>query len=570
MITKRASEMKPWLSFWGESLPKERETACTVYRFLYERNREYPLDIALRYFDGTITYGELFDHIKKTARAFRALGVKKGDIVTICSVMTPETIYMVYALDMIGATPNMIDPRTSVDGMRDYVEEVHSRVVCTLQIAYPKIQKAVKNLGVEHVIVTSPDNSLNALKKGMYRLLNRDDNQYDSNVLMWSDFIKKSTFGMVIEEPYDREHAAIIVHTGGTTGDPKGVMLGDKALNALAVQMKIKRLERRHRMLNIMPPFIAYGFANGVHLPLSYGAEVILIPQFNVSKFGALLNKYRAEHMAGVPLHYQMLIRDAKMRNADLSFLISTGCGGDAISLGAEDEVNSFLEQHNSPYKLCKGYGMTEVASTATVSVRDINKRGSVGIPLYMTNIGIFKPGTDEELDFNTEGEICISGPNVMLGYYGKPEETARIKIRHRDGQDWIHSGDIGWMDEEGFVFISSRIKRLIIRHDGFKVFPSAIENVISRHPDVEVSCAVATKDPDHKQGDLPFVYLQLRKEREKSFEKVKSEVAELCVHALAEYAVPTGYELVEHIPYTPIGKIDYLKLEALRHMSEQ
>jgi len=563
--------MKPWLAFWGDSLPEERETECTTFQYLYERNKDYPFDIALRYFDGKITYGELFQNIQKAARAFRALHVKKGDIITICSVMTPETVYITYALNILGATPNMIDPRTSAEGMRDYIEEVNSDIVCTLPVAYPKIREAIKSLGVRHVIVASPDASLSPVKKGMYRLLNRDRNSYDSNVLMWPDFVRKGSLGEDLKgEPYDPEHAAMIVHTGGTTGDPKGVMLGDKAFNALAMQMQIKRLERKHRMLNIMPPFIAYGFANGVHLPLSYGAEVILIPQFNVSKFGALLNKYRAEHMAGVPLHYQMLIRDLKMKEADLSFLISTGCGGDGISLGAEDEVNRFLEDHQSPYKLCKGYGMTEVASTATVSVREINKRGSVGIPLFMTSIGVFKPGTDEELDFNTEGEICISGPNVMLGYYGKPEETAKIKIRHRDGRDWIHSGDIGWMDEEGFVFISSRIKRLIIRHDGFKVFPSAIENVISRHPDVEVSCAVAAKDPDHKQGDLPFVYLQLRKEQKKSCEKIKSEVAELCTRMLAEYAVPIDYEFVEHIPYTPIGKVDYLKLEALRSAKEE
>jgi len=564
---KKASEKKPWLVFWGEDLPEEREAECTTYQYLYERNKNCCQDIALRYFGRKITYGELFQQIQKAAGAFRLLHVKKGDIVTICSVMTPETVYMTYALDLLGATANMIDPRTSAEGMREYIEEVDSQVVCTLQAAYPKIQEATKKQAAAHVVVISPDDSLPPVKRFAYRMLNKDQNRYDSNVLMWGDFVRRGGAAKATEgEPYDPERAAIIVHTGGTTGVPKGVMLGDKALNALAMQMQVKRLERRHRMLNIMPPFIAYGFANGVHLPLSYGAEVILIPRFEASKFGALLRKYHTEHVAGVPLHYQMLIRDPKMKDADLSFLISTGCGGDGISLGAEDEVNGFLEEHHSPYKLCKGYGMTEVASTATVSVREINKKGSVGIPLFMTNIGIFKPGTDEELDFNTEGEICISGPNVMLGYYGKPEETAKIKLRHRDGQDWIHSGDIGWMDEEGFVFVSSRIKRLIIRHDGFKVFPSAIENVISRHPDVEVSCAVATKDPDHKQGDLPFVYLQLRKEREASQDNVKTEVAELCTRALAEYAVPLDYEFVEHIPYTPIGKVDYLKLEALRN----
>jgi len=566
LLKKKASEGRPWLVHWGDSLPEEQEAECTAYHYLYQRNRDYPDDIALRYFDKTVSYGEMFDKIQQTARAFRALGVEKGDIITICSVMIPETVYMFYALDLLGATPNMIDPRTSAYGIREYIEEVDSAIVCALPEVYPKLREAARGLELRHIIITSPAESLPFGKRLLYKLAKKDGNSYEGPVMQWDAFFALGREGEELDsDPYDPEHAVLIVHTGGTTGVPKGVMLGDKALNALALQMRLKRLRRRHRMLNIMPPFIAYGYANGVHLPLGEGAEIILIPQFDVSTFGKLLNKYRAEHTAGVPLHYQMLMRDPNMKGADLSYLISAGCGGDAISLGAEDEVNSFLLEHHAPFKLCKGYGMTEVASTATVSIGDINKRGSVGIPLCMTDIAIFKPGTDEELDYGAEGEICITGPNVMLGYYGHPEETAKIKRRHRDGREWIHSGDIGWMDEEGYVFISSRIKRLIIRHDGFKVFPSAIENVISQHPDIAVSCAVPTKDPDHRQGDLPFVYMQMKGEIQKSRDQIITEVAKLCGHDLAEYAVPLGYEFVDHMPYTAIGKIDYRKLESLR-----
>ena len=477
---------------------------------------------------------------------------------------------MFSALDLLGATPNMVDPRMSIQGIKEYIEEVHSEIVCVLHVAYPKIKEAVKGLDVRHVVVSSPADSLPAIKKILYKVANRDGNRYESNVLMWLDFAAKGAAGANFDtNPYDPAHAAVIVHTGGTTGSPKGVMLGDKALNALALQMSRMQFKRKQRMLNIMPPFIAYGYANGVHLPLSEGAEVVLIPQFDASAFGSLLKKYHPEHTAGVTLHYQMLARDSSMKNADLSYLVTAGCGGDAISTGTEDEVNAFLAAHNAPYKISKGYGMTEVASTATVNFRNVNKRGSVGIPLYLTNIGIFKPGTDEELDYNVEGEICISGPNMMLGYYGKPEETEAIKIRHSDGQEWIHTGDIGWMDEEGYLFICSRIKRLIIRHDGFKVFPSAIENVISQHPDIAVSCAVPTKDPDREQGELPFVYLQRKEGGGKSQEEIKKEVAALCKQNLAEYAVPLEYAFIENMPYTAIGKIDYLKLEQIRRTKE-
>ncbi len=562
---RKPSEVKPWLSLWGDNLPEEAATECTVYNYIYERNKDYPEDIALRYFDKTISYKELFQNIQQTARAFQALGVKKGDIVTICSVMTPETVYMFYALDLLGATSNMIDPRTSAYGIHEYIEEVDSKIVCTLNVAYPKVKEAVTGLPVAHVVVTTPADSLPAIKKFLYKISKKDTNAYDANVLMFDAFFEKGVHGEDFpSNDYDPEHVAVIVHTGGTTGIPKGVMLGDKAYNAVAIQTAVKRFKRKQRMLNIMPPFIAYGYANGVHLPLGEGAEIILIPQFDPRKFGHLLNKYHPEHTAGVPLHYQMLVNDPQIQHADLSYLISTGCGGDAISLGAEDEVNDFLLNHNSSYKLCKGYGMTEVASTATASIRDVNKRGSVGIPLYMTSIGIFKPNTEEELDYNTEGEICITGPNVMIGYYGMPEETAKIKKRHQDGQDWIHTGDIGWMDEEGYIYITNRIKRLIIRHDGFKVFPSVIENIISQHPDIETACAVSRKDPDHRQGDLPFVYLQLKGKSTKSREQILAEIEKICRHDLAEYSMPMGYELIDSMPYTSIGKVDFRYLEMM------
>ena len=563
---KKPTEAKPWLGFWGHDLPEEGATECTLYSYIYGKNKDHLKDIALRYFDKTISYEEMFRRIQQTARAFKSIGVQKGDIITVCSVMTPETVYIFYALDLLGATPNMVDPRTSAQGIRSYIEEVNSEIVCTLHVAYAKIQEAIEGLPVKHVIVTSPADSLPTIKKALYRFSNKDVNHYAANTLLWPDFAEKGSAGEDIDgNAYDPEHIAVIVHTGGTTGSPKGVMLGDKAYNAVALQTAVRRFKKRkQRMLNIMPPFIAYGYANGVHLPLSEGAEVILIPQFDPSQFGRLLNRYHPEHVAGVPLHYQMLVKDPKVRKSDLSYLVSTGCGGDAISVGAEEEVNEFLLKHNSPYKLCKGYGMTEVASTATVSIEDQNKLGSVGIPLYLTNIGVFKPGTDEELDYNTEGEICISGPNVMFGYYGQPAETAKVKRRHSDGQDWIHTGDIGWMDNEGFVYITNRIKRLIVRHDGFKVFPSAIENVISKHSAVETVCAVAGKDPDHVQGDLPVVYLKIKENRVQNQKKILEEIEAICKNDLPEYAIPIWYEVLGKMPYTPIGKIDFLSLEAM------
>ena len=250
------------------------------------------------------------------------------------------------------------------------------------------------------------------------------------------------------------------------------------------------------------------------------------------------------------------------MKKKDLSFVLNLACGGDAISLGAERAVNEFLSSHGAPYGLAKGYGMTEVCSAATAAAGTHNKLGSVGLPLPSTVVSIFEPGTETELPIGERGEICISGPSMMQGYYKKPDETAIVMRRHADGRVWIHSGDIGYMDEEGYVFLDSRIKRMIIRHDGFKIFPSMIENVISTHPAVANCSVVGCADKDHVQGRLPLAYVVLNSDCQKKKRQIVRELRAMCADELPEYVLPVGYKFIDKLPLTPVGKVDYLELE--------
>ena len=360
----------------------------------------------------------------------------------------------------------------------------------------------------------------------------------------------------------------MVVHTGGTTGSPKGVLLTDRNFNAIAQQFSAydSLFRKGQSLMNIMPPFIAYGYACGVHLPLVLGLKVIIIPNLDPDKLGGLIWKYKPEHMFGVPAHYQQMAASHQLRNKDLSFIRNYAAGGDAISLGAEQTVNNFLETHNVEYPLAKGYGMTEVSSAATVAAGKVNKPGSVGIPMVNTLVSVFEPGTDKELPLGQRGELCISGPGVMKGYYDKPAETAAILRTHPDGRVWVHTGDIGYLDEDGFVYLDSRIKRLIIRHDGFKVFPSMIENVVSQHPAVHQCSAVGCTDKDHVQGRLPFVYLVLTQEAASASpskrKQIIRELRQMCAEELPEYVQPVGYKIIPEMPLTPVGKFDYRKLE--------
>ena len=560
-----ASQAKPWLKYYDQKFIDQTLPALSAFEYVCQRSKNHLNDTALEYYGRKFTYADLIVNVKKTAAALRGAGVKKGDIITVVSIMTPEIIALFYAADMMGATLNLVDPRYSVEGIREYIEEVDSHLLVCLNVVYERCRQAAKRTNVEKVIVLSPADSLPPVMAVGYKLTTPDKNKYASNVIRWKQFIKGGEGQSTAAEPYDPDHACVVVHTGGTTGSPKGVMLTDDCFNGIALQFQAypKLFHRGQKLMNVMPPFIAYGFACGIHLPLVLGFTVIIIPNLDPAKLGSLVLKHKPEHMFGVPTHYQQLAADPKLRDKDLSFIINYAAGGDSLSRGAEQTVNDFLAAHGARYPIAKGYGMTEVSSAATVAAGLDNKPGSVGIPMVNTVVAAFEPGTDQELPIGQRGELCISGPCLMKGYYNKPEETAILLRRHPDGRVWAHTGDMGYLDEDGFVYLDSRIKRMIIRHDGFKVFPSMIENVVSRHPAVHQCWVVGCADKDHTQGRLPFVYIVLKADTTAKKKQVIRELERMCAEELPEYVQPVAYKFISSMPMTPVGKVDYRQLEA-------
>lgn len=559
-----ASQAKPWLKYYDQKFIDQTLPALSAFEYVCQRSKNHLNDTALEYYGRKFTYADLIVNVKKTAAALRGAGVKKGDIITVVSIMTPEIIALFYAADMMGATLNLVDPRYSVEGIREYIEEVDSHLLVCLNVVYDRCSQAARRTNVEKVIVLSPADSLPPVMAVGYKLTTPDKNKYASNVIRWKKFMAGGKDQSTAAEPYDPDHACVVVHTGGTTGSPKGVMLSDSNFNAIAQQFAAfdQLMCRGQKLMNIMPPFIAYGYACGVHLPLSLGLTVLIVPNLDPAKLGSLVLKHKPEHMFGVPSHYQQMAADPKLKDADLSFIRNYAAGGDSIAQGAEQTVNDFLAAHGVQHAMAKGYGMTEVSSAATAAAGHNNKPGSVGIPLVNTLVSVFDPGTDHELPIGQRGELCISGPTLMLGYYGMPEETSNLLRRHSDGRVWAHTGDLGYMDEQGFVYVESRIKRIIIRHDGFKVFPSMIENVISRHPAVQQCSVVGCADKEHVQGRLPFVYLVLEPSAVAKKKQIIRELREMCAEGLPEYVQPIAYKFISSMPMTPIGKVDYRRLE--------
>lgn len=563
----KATESKPWLKYYKPEDLDLRMPELSIVDYLLWRNADR-LDMpAMNYFDRIFDFYELFENIYNTANAYASIGVKQGDIVVVCAPTTPETIYTFYGLSLLGAIPNMIDPRYSALGMREYIEEVDCKYVMTIDVSYDKMVEAIHGTKVEKVIVLSPAESLSPIKRFAYCLKNPMKKNMPEGFIPWGEFLEN---GKDFETEYLHNHhdsCCVIVHTGGTTGRSKSVMLSHDAINAVSFQytkclMKYTRVSGKDKFLDIMPPFVAYGLGYGVHLPLGSAITTVIVPQFKVEEFAKLVLKHKPQDIAGAPSHFLTLLQDKRMKNADLSCFKNACAGGDAISLANEELVSSFLLKHKCPYPLTKGYGMTELAAVSTACMLDINRPGSVGIPHADFLIAAFDPETGEELEMGEVGEICIHGPTMMMGYYNQPEETAHIMRTHADGLKWIHTGDLGYMDEDGFLYIQGRIKRVIIRPDGFKVYPHVIEDAISSCPDVAMCTVVGTAAINDVQGQLPHAFFTLRPECTKSADEVIAELKKICVEHLVEYIYPEYYTCIDEMPMTAVGKVDYKELE--------
>ena len=558
-LTGYPSIDKPWLKYYNKEVFEASLPEHTIFDYLWCNNKNHLDKIALLYFDRKISYRILFDNIREVASAFTAMGIGSGDTVAILSVTTPEVIYSIYALNLIGAVSNMVDPRTNEERIKFYLKNTHTKLVVAIDQILPK----VKRLGFQGAIVSiSPSDSLPPIKRIAYTLKGGQSKQ-DEGIVQWKEFKTMGKATSYNAGPYQKGKICTIVYTGGTTGVPKGAMLSNETLNIISLQYKLLNFDykREQRFLNIMPPFIAYGIVCGIHMPLILGLTNVIVPVLNVNELDSLIIKYKPILMLGVPMHYEHLMSSPKMKNFDLSFWKIPGCGGDGMNKKTEENINRFLQEHHCPSPITKGYGMTELGSAAVTCIGEINKLGSVGIPHCKTVVSVFKLGTCQELTYGQEGEICAKTPATMLGYIGDTAETEHVIKRHADGCAWVHTGDIGYMDEDGFIFIKGRMKRMIIRPDGHNVFPATIENIIMQHQVVEACAVVGKTDKDHSSGKWPVAFVVL-KEKHKGDRNALSEIEDYCAKWLPPRDTALEFFEIDQLPLTDIGKVNYMELE--------
>lgn len=563
-LTGYPSIDKPWLKYYSQEAINAPLPESTVYEYLWENNKNHPNDIAIIYFNRKITYGELFQNIDKTASALVALGVKKGEIVTVAMPSIPEALYIVYALNKIGAVANMIHPLAGEKEIVHYLNEVESRVAILFDGTYSIIKNAIPQTSIQHAVVVTAGESLPLGLKQLYRLKSGRLQLAGPLFVAWRDFIRGGRGLPVPVVKKDCSTMAIISHTGGTTGEPKGVMCSDYGCNALMFQLLCNfSFDRQECSLNSLPPFINYSLLESIMAMLAVGFVVVLIPKYEPMQFAKYIKRYMPNQILSIPAYWKALLQIDNIEKVDMSCLKHIYSGGETIDPTVEMKLNELFERCGAKTKLYNCMGSTEMMAGATIIYDECYKRGSVGIPMVKVDCKIVEPESDIELSYGIEGEICFSGATLMSGYFNNISATNDVIKLHQDNKRWLHTGDIGYMDEDGVLFITGRIKRIIMTkgEDGniTKLFPDRIEKAIGAHPAVECCCAVGV--PDEKRIHIPAAYVVLKPDHPQR-DRMETEIMDLCRDSLPAYMAPERIEFCDSLPRTSRGKIDYRALE--------
>ena len=525
---------------------------------------KYPNNVAFDFMGRSTTYKTLVKEIEQCAKALKTIGVREGDRVTIAMPNCPQAIQMFYAVNLVGGICNMIHPLSAEKEIEFYLNASESVTAITLDQFYNKFENIRHNTKVVNIIIASIKDELSKPVKAGYMLTEGrkiKKNPDDAPVIRWKDFLHLSChcfYNYKVERK--GSDPAVILYSGGTTGTTKGILLSNKNFNALGQQVIAANPMFRvgDKMLAAMPLFHGFGLGVCVHTMLSQGGRCILIPRFTAETYAKQIVKYKCNFIAGVPTLYEALLRLPSMENADLSSLKGVFSGGDSLSIELKKKFDKFLYDHNAKIQIREGFGTTECVTASCLTPPHMAKEGSIGLPFPDTYYKIVEPGTDKEVPYGTEGEILIAGPTVMMEYVGHPEETAQTLRKHDDGLTWIYTGDLGTMDDEGFIYFRGRAKRMIIT-SGYNVYPGQLENIIDAHEFVHMSCVIGVPDPYKMQKVKAFVML---KPGIPANDDTKEAILAYCRKNIAKYAMPYDIEFRAELPKTLVGKVAYRKLE--------
>lgn len=537
----------------------------TMFQMIQRIARAHPKEPAYEFYNRKTSYEQFVGRIERCARAFLNIGIRAGDAVTLCMPNIPQALDCFYALNRIGAIANMVHPLSAQKEITFYLDISQSKAIVTVDLFFDTVSKAIAcaDHPVTAVVTRMQDElplplaALYVLKKGREYLRYPDTD--DS--MLYSEFLRRGDGAVLPPITFDMYRTAVVLYSGGTSGVPKGICLTDLNFNACAMQAVEAigaELKEGYKMLSCMPLFHGFGLGINIHTVLIHGACCILLPTFNNQTYANALKKKKPNFIAGVPTIFEALLHLKQLDGVDLSFMNGMFCGGDSLSVELKKRIDAFLREHNAGIQVREGYGLTECVTASCLTPRDDYRENSIGIPFPDTVYQIVAPGTDDVLLPGEEGEIILRGPTVMNGYLHNPEETAKTLRRLPDGNIWLYTGDLGYMDEDGYVYFRQRIKRMIITN-GYNVYPGQIENVIDGIGEVAYSCVIGVKDPRRMQRVRAYIVLR---DGVQASDELRDKIMGVLKEHVARYALPRELIFRSELPKTLVGKVAYRLLE--------
>ncbi|HQK99562.1 MAG TPA: AMP-binding protein [Smithellaceae bacterium] len=554
-------EKKPWLTFYSQVPHSIDYPRVTLYEALLQTARERPDDVAYDFLGYTSTYRQFISDIDSCADALAALGLAASERITISMPTSPQGIIAFYAANKLGAVASMIHPLSTAKEIEFYLNVAKSRFALTLDAFYAKFKEVKDATPLSTLILARIPDYLGFVKRIGFNLTKGrliPKVPPDPMVKWWADLMKGS-YPKAAPARMGTDDLAVILYSGGTTGVPKGIMLSN--MNFISEGKMVSewgKLDNATSVLAILPIFHGFGLGVCINACFMGGGKSILVPIFTPETVADLIRKHKPSFVIGVPTLFDALARNPKMSKADLSCLKATFSGADMLPRPVKERFEAMVKKQGGNVQLLEGYGLTEAVTAIMATPIGSYREGSIGVPFPDMLAKIVKLETLEEAPIGEEGEICVAGPAVMLGYLDQPEETANTLKTHADGRVWLHTGDIGTMDEDGFFYFKLRQKRMI-KSSGMNVYPAQVEELLYRHPKVRDACVIGVPDEAQVQAVKAFIVLKNPGEAGAAAEK---ELIDYCREHLIKWSCPRFVEFRDDLPKTLVGKIAYNALE--------
>ncbi|MCL2464616.1 MAG: AMP-binding protein [Micrococcales bacterium] len=553
---------RPWLKYYNGIAPDIDIPDVTMYEWLREIAGKYPDGRAVAFLGASMSFASLLADVDRCASALTAIGVGPGDSVLVCLPNIPDVIVLFYAINRVGARAVMTHPLSSTDELKHFATETNSRWAFGIDMFAERLLPLMDLDAIEKVVLTSIPDYLGAVMTVGYKLTKGrgvKPIEPSPKVMRWAAFMNLATAPAEYVRRQSPTDGSVVLFSGGTTSLPKGIELSSRAFNGLAVSMiALIGIEPGDSVLAIMPAFHGFGLGLCIHTCLMAASTSLLVPEVGTKSYVEALIKQKPKYIAGVPTLFQALMQMDDFKKVDFSGLRGAYAGGDTLTPDLKRRFDEALRSHGGNVELEEGYGLTECVTGCVISPTGHYRTGSIGVPMPGTLAMIVKPDTTEELPPDTEGEICIQSDMLMNRYIGDEEATAATLRRHDDGLVWLHTGDLGKMDADGYLYFAGRIKR-IVKVSGVSVYPAQVEQLLENHPAIKEVCVIGVPDDYQMSSVKAFVVLM------PGYEASDELVAELRAYGkqhLMKWSVPRKFEFRDELPHTKVGKVAYTVLE--------